>query len=146
MFVLKKNPTFEKQIISHVPNEKSGTEAFKKITFKVTFRLPATDELFGVTEEVTKTTTLLDAAGVSYEKETTEVEIVEKGLQHKPMKEVLLAVVTDFSELLDEENKPLEFSEENLKLLIAQYPVVAVDITQEFWKAVNGKDSQKAKN
>jgi coenzyme F420-reducing hydrogenase alpha subunit len=146
-FVVKKNPTFEKTVVADIPKEKAGKDDFESVSFKVTYRFPTDEEVLGVVEEYDATETLLDSTGKAYEHKFKDEKVITPGLRHMARTERLLSVVTGFSELLDEENNALEFTEDNFKALIKQYPQAAMAIDTKFWNSLNKPtENPKTKN
>lgn len=143
-FVLKKNPTFEKQIEVFLPSVKAGKDAFEKSTFKAIYKLPTTDELIGEVEEIESIETLIDVNGKAHENKVTTEKIITEGLRHLERKARLRKVITGFSELVDEAGTVIEFNDENLESLIS-VSQAALALDMAFFTSLY-KEDIKAKN
>lgn len=142
-FVLKKNPTFKKEVEVYLPNDKKG--GFDKSTLTVEFRLATRDELLGETEEYQVAEYIADANGIAREVTYSKEKIIKEGLRHKTAYQRLKTEIVGFSDLSDEEGDSIAFNEANLDALlqVVQF-VTAADLV--WWESINKKSDLKAKN
>ena len=142
-FVLKKNPTFKKEVEVFLPNDKKG--GFDKSTLTVEFRLATRDELLGETEEYQVTEYIADTDGIARQVTYSKEKIIKEGLRHKTGFQRLKTEIVGFSDLTDEEGDLIAFTQDNLDALlqVVQF-VTAADLV--WWESINKKSDLKAKN
>jgi hypothetical protein len=142
-FVLKKNPTFKKEVDVYLPTDKKA--GFDKSTLTVEFRLATRDEFLGETKEEEVTEWIADADGIAREVTHSKTTIIKEGLIHKVGYERLATEIVGFSDLVDDEGAVIEFSQASLfgLLQVVQF-IAAADAV--WWESINKKSELKAKN
>lgn len=143
MFVLKKNPTFKREVDVFLPTDSKG--GFDKSTLTVEFRLASRDELLGETKEEEVTEYIADADGVAREVTHTKTKIKKDGLIHKTSYERLKTEIVGFSDFVDEDGAPIEFSQDSLDALLQVVQFLTAADTK-WWESINKKSELKAKN
>ena len=142
-FVLKKNPTFKKEVEVFLPSDAKG--GFDKSTLTVEFRLATRDEFLGETKEEEVTEYIADADGIAREVTHTKTKIKKEGLIHKTSYERLKTEIVGFSDFVDEEGAQIEFSQDSLDALLQVVQFLSAADTK-WWESINKKSELKAKN
>ena len=143
MFVLKKNPSFKKEVEVFLPSDSKG--GFDKSTLTVEYRLASRDEFLGETKDEEVTEYIADADGIAREVTHTKTKIKKEGLIHKTSYERLKTEIVGFSDFVDEEGAQIEFSQDSLDALLQVVQFLSAADTK-WWESINKKSELKAKN